>query len=208
MKLQLALDTVDIEGALSLLQELDDLLDIVEAGTPFVFREGMAAVSEIKRVHPSILVLADLKIMDAGQYEAGIAFEAGADIVTVLAVAHDATIEGVVREARSRGKQTMADLIATPNAAARAAGLDEMGIDYVCVHTATDLQVAGNDPLAEMKAVQPVLQRTGMAVAGGVSPELMRQIAPYAPDIVVVGSYITGHANPREAAEAIREQVI
>ena len=43
---------------------------------------------------------ADLKIMDAGEHEANLAFNAGADIVTVLGVAHDETIRGVVRAAR------------------------------------------------------------------------------------------------------------
>ena len=38
--------------------------------------------------------------MDAGEHEANLAFNAGADIVTVLGVAHDETIRGVVRAAR------------------------------------------------------------------------------------------------------------
>jgi len=36
------------------------------------------------QVGDSVAVLADLKIMDAGEHEANLAFEAGADIVTVL----------------------------------------------------------------------------------------------------------------------------
>jgi len=39
--------------------------------------------------------------MDAGEGEARLAFEAGADVVTVMAVAHDETILGAVRRRQS-----------------------------------------------------------------------------------------------------------
>lgn len=38
--------------------------------------------------------------MDAGAYEARLAFDAGADIVTVLAVTDDLTIQDCMEEAR------------------------------------------------------------------------------------------------------------
>ena len=71
--------------------------------------------------------------MDAGEHEANLAFEAGADIVTVLGVAHDETIHGVVRAARRAGgtKEVMVDLINTPNPAARAKEVAELGVDIV-----------------------------------------------------------------------------
>jgi 3-hexulose-6-phosphate synthase len=85
-------------------------------------------------VSDSVAVLADLKIMDAGEHEAELAFSAGADIVTVLGVAHDETIQGVVRAARRAGggtKEVMVDLINTVDPAARAAQVAELGVDIV-----------------------------------------------------------------------------
>lgn len=78
-------------------------------------------------------VLADLKIMDAGEHEANLAFAAGADIVTVLGVAHDETIQGVVQAARrfGGGKEVMVDLINTNNPAARAKEVAKLGVDIV-----------------------------------------------------------------------------
>ena len=43
--------------------------------------------------------------MDAGEFEADKCFEAGADIVTVLGVSNDETIEGCVRSAKKYGKK-------------------------------------------------------------------------------------------------------
>ena len=82
MKLQLALDLVDLNEAQALLAELHDLVDLVEIGTPFLIREGVKAITDIKRTYPALEVLADVKIMDAGDYEAKLAYDAGADIVT------------------------------------------------------------------------------------------------------------------------------
>ncbi len=47
---------------------------------------GIAAVTAIKAAHPDKLVFADLKTADAGELEAELAFEAGADLVTVMGV--------------------------------------------------------------------------------------------------------------------------
>ena len=44
----------------------------------------MEPVRRIKERFPCLEVLCDTKIMDAGAYEARLAFEAGADYVTVL----------------------------------------------------------------------------------------------------------------------------
>lgn len=69
-----------------------------------MINEGLRAVKEIKAEFPSLKVLADLKIMDAGRYEVMKASEAGADIITVLGVSDDSTIRGAVEEARKQNK--------------------------------------------------------------------------------------------------------
>lgn len=58
-------------------------------------------------------MLADLKIMDAGEHEASLAFAAGADIVTVLGLSADSTVSGAVAAARAAGggRLVMADMI-------------------------------------------------------------------------------------------------
>ncbi len=84
MMLQLALDTVGLKDAKHLLHEVRDVVDIVEIGTPLIIKEGVGAVRKIKNIFPFLKILADLKIADGGYYESQLAFEAGADIVTVL----------------------------------------------------------------------------------------------------------------------------
>ena len=68
-KLQLAVDTLSLEEALAFLEEASSVIDIVEVGTPLLYRSGLEAVRRIREAFPSLYLLCDGKIMDAGAYE-------------------------------------------------------------------------------------------------------------------------------------------
>ena len=205
MKLQLALDSSNNQEAKRILEQVSDLVDIVEVGTPLLMREGIKVVTEIKAAYPQLEVLADLKIMDAGDIEASIGFEAGADIVTVLGAAHDVTIRRAVNQARTLSKKVMVDLIAVGDVRERINQIEKIAPDYCCVHTAFDLQDRGMHPLHEIQLVQSALKRAKMAVAGGIKPEILPDILAYRPAVIIVGGFITNHPEPRRAAFEIRE---
>ncbi len=205
MKLQLALDSSNSQEAKSILEKVSDLVDIVEVGTPLLMKEGVKVVTEIKNAYPQLEVLADLKIMDAGDIEARIGFEAGADIVTVLGVAHDVTIRRAVNQARPLNKQVMIDLIAVGDIRERLDQIGPIAPDYCCVHTAFDLQDRGMPPLREIQLAQSALKGTKMAVAGGIHPEILPDILAYRPAVIIVGGFIINHPDPRQAAHEIRE---
>lgn len=61
MKLQLALDDLTLEKALELTEKVQDYIDIIEIGTPFVYQEGMRAVEAFRERFPKKEVLADMK---------------------------------------------------------------------------------------------------------------------------------------------------
>lgn len=190
MKLQIALDTLTLEECITLMDEVRESVDVIEVGTPFVIEEGMVPVRELKKRYPEKEVLADVKIMDAGEYEADKCFEAGADIVTVLGVSNDATIEGVVKSAKKYGKKVMVDMIAVKNLAQRTEELDQMGVDYICVHTAFDIQSTGKNPLDELMVVNKVVKNAQSAVAGGVKLATVDAIVAEGAGIIVVGGAI------------------
>lgn len=205
MRLQLALDIYDISQSLEILKELHDVVDIVEIGTPFIIRDGVHAVKAVKDAYPQLCVLADLKIMDGGYAEAQMAYEAGADIVTVLAVAEDITIQNVVKAGREYGKEVLADLIAVPDLKKRAAELDGLGLDYICVHTAFDIQHTGRSPLEDLKLLKSVLKQTKAAVAGGIKLATLPEVAAQQPDIVIVGMGISGQNDMRGVARQMKQ---
>jgi 3-hexulose-6-phosphate synthase len=203
-QLQVALDA-PLDRSLKVLEAAAPYVDIVEIGTPLVFREGMSAVRQVRERFPGLPVLADLKIIDAGEEEARLAFEAGADLVTVLGVAPDVTLLGALRAAGQAGGRVVADMMQVPDPVERAMKLLAMGCHVICVHTAYDLQQAGQTPLRMLDELRRKLPHAALAVAGGLGPENVKRVLPYHPAVVVVGGAITGAADPAHAARAIRE---
>ena len=207
MKLQIALDTLTLDECIDLLEQTKDFVDIAEVGTPFIIESGMEPIRVLKKMFPEIEILADAKIMDAGEFEADTCFRAGADIVTVLGVSHNETIEGVVKSARKFGKKVMVDMIAVSEMASRTIELDAMGVDYICVHTAFDVQATGQNPLAELKIVNEVISNAKSAVAGGVKLATIEDIVEEKSEIVVVGGAISNADDRKEMARLIKEKM-
>jgi 3-hexulose-6-phosphate synthase len=206
MKLQLALDG-NLQQGLAALEAAAPYIDIAEIGTPLIFREGVRAVREVRSGFPQVTLVADLKIMDAGEEEAGIAFGAGADLVTVLGVANDTTVRGAVAAAQRAGKQVMADLMQVNDPVARGRDLLQMGCQFVCVHTAYDMLADGHSPLEILSRLRGELPDARLAVAGGINLSNLEDIVALKPDIVVVGSAITRAADMAGTAQALRSMM-
>jgi len=196
MKLQVALDTLSLEECIELLNQVRKEIDIAEVGTPMIIEYGMAPVRELHRLFPEMEILADTKIMDAGEYEAEMCFKAGAAIVTVLGVTHDETIRGALKAAKKYGGKILIDMIGVEDLARRTQQIDALGVDYICVHTAFDLQVGGANPLEELRMINSVLRNAQAAVAGGVKLATIESILHENPEIIIVGGGITNQADP------------
>lgn len=207
MKLQVALDTLTLEECITLIDEVKDHIDIIEVGTPFVIESGMEPVRVFKERYPECEVLADVKIMDAGEFEADKCFEAGADYCTVLGQSNDATIEGVVRSAKKYGKKVMCDMIAVPDLEKRTKEIDAMGVDYICVHTAFDIQSTGQNPLDDLICVNKLVKNAKSAVAGGVKLATIDDIVKEGAEIVVVGGAICNAEDRAAMAKEIKSHM-
>ncbi|MEK3889090.1 3-hexulose-6-phosphate synthase [Bacillus sp. FSL K6-3431] len=207
MKLQLALDLVNIPEAIELVNEVQAYIDVVEIGTPIINSEGHRAVKELKEAFPHLTVLADVKIMDAAGYEVMKASAAGADIVTILGAAEDESIKGAVEEAKKQGKEILADLIAVKDIKGRAQELDALGVDYICVHTGYDLQAVGQDSLEDLRAIKSVVKNAKTAIAGGIKLETLPEVLTAQPDLVIVGGGITSKDDKKAAAAEIQQLI-
>ena len=204
MKLQLAYDLGSFQDLILLLEQVEDLIDIIEIGTPLIVKEGVKEIEKIKKTFPKKTILADMKIMDAGELEAKIGFDVGADIVTCLGLASSATIAGAKKVASRNNGKIMVDMINHYNPISKWPELLEMGIDYVCLHTAHDDAVTGDNSIEILEQFYKIYGGNNLAVAGGVKPDLIQGMSRFQPEIVVVGSYITDSAQPREAVENVR----
>lgn len=203
MKLQFAMDLYDIPEAKKMLEHIQDLIDIIEIGTPMLLRFGLQAVREIKSAFLEKTVLADAKIMDGGKYEADHCFHAGADIVTVMALANEGTFQGTVQSAKEAGGRLLADMMNASELEERAAYLLEAGFDYICVHNATDV-LNMDRAVRETEQIVKAVPAGHLAIAGGINPETIGRLKKFTPEILVVGNAIVHADDPRKMIIKLR----
>jgi 3-hexulose-6-phosphate synthase/6-phospho-3-hexuloisomerase len=204
---QVALDFVDLPHALEVAAEaVAGGCDWVEAGTPLIKAEGLNAVRALKAAFPDRTIVADMKTMDAGRAEVECAAKAGADVVGVLGAASDSTIRECAEVARNYGCRLIVDMIEVADPVARARRAEELGADYIGIHTAIDRQMRGEAPFDTLRAVAGAVS-IPVSVAGGINSETAAAAITAGAGIVVVGGAIIKAADAEAAAAEIRRAV-
>ena len=209
MKLQVALDFKNIPDALALMEIIHPYVDIAEAGTPLLAAEGARAVRALKDAYPDKLVLADNKIMDGGRSISTLAFEAGADIVSILGLATDATIAGGVEAAKKYGGAIASDTIQIDPALvpSRTRQLETLGVGYIAVHAPNDtkdIMAAPIDQLLELKANLSAGSACQAVISGGITPATIADVVAAGPDVIIVGGALCKADDPLAVAKALR----
>jgi len=205
-KLQVAIDLLTTEEALALAAKVAPYVDIIELGTPLIKNMGAGVITAMKNAHPDKLVFADMKTADAGELEADIAFKAGADLVTVMGAAGNATIIGAVKAAKEHGKGIVVDTIGYPDRVKRAQEVTELGVEFVELHAGLDEQwTAGY-------SIQVLIDETArvgvpVSVAGGVNIDNVADVVRAGAKVVVAGAAIYGAEDPAAAAKLLREAI-
>lgn len=207
MLLQIAFDKPE---HLALLPHVKSFADIIEIGTPVLKRFGISAIATARELCPEVLVLADTKTVDGGQFEADMVFGAGAAFMTVLSCASRATHETVGKRAQAYGATVIVDTITESGKAEllpEGAKFPE-SFGYVAVHSPTDARLAGNTSTAHIDAVKEMHRRGfRVSLAGGIGPNTLSSVIEVEPEIVVVGTAITESANPKEVSQWIRDRL-
>lgn len=197
MRLQLAIDRVSVEDALALIQETHEYMDIIEIGTSLIKDYGMQSIRTIRRMFPDITLLADIKTIDEAEYEFRAAYEAGADLATVMGAASLRSIEQCDKISKQYHKEYMIDLLeVSPD---RLEMLTAFQDAIFAIHLPSDCKGHGLDLLLS-QSMSSLRNVERIAIAGGVSKQTLPAIKQNGIEIAIIGSAITGSPNPRFTA--------
>ena len=205
MNLQTAFDFIDLGKSLEIAAQVAPHSQWLEVGTSLIKSEGIRSVREFKSRFASNVIVADMKILDAGEREAKLACENGADIVVVEAGASDGTLEAVLKVARAAKVAVMYDLFGVEDLEKSAGRARAFGLDYLCFHKSTDAAGIGGF-LEDFKKFRG-LAGLPMAVAGKINDETIGDLLPLAPETLIIGGAITSAPDPGEAARHFRARM-
>ncbi|QQS46041.1 MAG: orotidine 5'-phosphate decarboxylase [Acidobacteriota bacterium] len=204
MKLQLALDTPDLAHELELAGKVAEHVDLIEAGTPLLIREGIRAVRELRRRHRGRPIVADIKVIDAGEPIAELAFAAGASVVTVLGGASDEVIDRVVRSAMRYDGHVMADSLSVADIVDRARRLRELGVESLCINRRGFRQARTSEE--RLQQIGELVSKVDLPVylAGGIDVGELKRLRELPLAGVIVGAAIAEAESPFETARTMR----
>jgi 3-hexulose-6-phosphate synthase len=195
---QISVDVATVEQGLAVAAAaLAGGVNIIEMGTPLLKNQGVSnVVPAFRRKFPEALLLADMKTMDGGAFEARAVYTGGGNIVDFLALAGVDTAKAIcaVRdEFRSAGAElprlVFSDIMVPQQGPAAQAvevalRMLEAGVDGVGIHLQADARRA--DPkLVESRylggVARAVFERVGAAapveVVGGLSVAEAKSLA-------------------------------
>jgi 3-keto-L-gulonate-6-phosphate decarboxylase len=172
-------------------------VNIVEMGTPLLKNQGVAnVVPAFRKQFPEALLLADMKTMDGGAFEARAVYSNGGNIVDFLALAGVDTAKAIcgVRDEFRRGgaelpRLVFADIMVPHQGPASQAGetalrMIDAGVDGIGIHLQADARRADarlieSDYLGDM--ARAIFARVGntapVQVVGGLSIAQAKKLA-------------------------------
>jgi 3-keto-L-gulonate-6-phosphate decarboxylase len=195
---QISVDVATIEQGLAVAGAgLAGGVTIVEMGTPLLKNQGVAnVVPAFRRKFPDALLLADMKTMDGGAFEARAVYAGGGNIIDFLALAGVDTAKTIcgVRDEFRRNDPTVPRLVFSDimvphqgpatQAADVARRLLDAGVDAVGIHLQADARRADptlieRDYISEV--ARAVFERVGrtapVQVVGGLSIAQAKRLA-------------------------------
>jgi 3-dehydro-L-gulonate-6-phosphate decarboxylase len=207
--LQIALDYISLPKALVMAYQVAPEVDIIEIGTPLCKAAGIEAVRAVREICPDKIILADLKTPDVGGLEAAMAFDAGADMMTVIGGAALATVEQALAVAKERGKEMLMELTGVRDIIARAVEWRQIGVERIVYHREWDAQAAGRDWVEADKDTIRKLIDMGfkVTVTGGLTNELLPFFADLPVSVLICGRGIREASEPRAAAHQMRQTI-
>ena len=205
--IQIALDQTNLPAAIEVANNVESFVDVIEIGTILAFAEGMTAVSTLRKNHPDHILVCDMKTTDGGAILARMAFEAGADWITVSAAAHIATIGACKKVADEFNGEIQIEIYGNWTMDDAQSWVD-LGISQAIYHRSRDAELAGvgwtEEDLVKMRALSAM--GIDLSITGGIVPEDLYLFEGIKAKTFIAARALAGDKG-KETAEALKAQI-
>lgn len=205
--IQIALDQTNLPAALGVAENVHTFVDIIEVGTILAFADGMNSVSTLRQKYPNHILVCDMKTTDGGAILSKMAFEAGADWITVSAAAHIATIAACKKVADEFQREIQIEIYGNWTFEDAKNWVD-LGITQAIYHRSRDAELAGigwtNEDIEKMRKLSDL--GLALSITGGIVPEDIHLFNGIKAKAFIAGRALVGEKG-KQTAEALREQI-
>ncbi|MHA2399582.1 MAG: orotidine 5'-phosphate decarboxylase / HUMPS family protein [Promethearchaeota archaeon] len=158
---------------------------IIEAGTPYIKKEGINGIRLIRRNWHGLLV-ADLKVIDGAYEEVRFAYNAGANAVTAAGNAPDETLDSFNEICERIGILSMIDMLGQENPLKKILNLQHKP-KAVVIHKGRDEEINPRN-IIRYKDINKVRSKYNVliSVAGGLTHNSVRKAYFNGADIAVL----------------------
>lgn len=209
-KLQLALDLNDLDKALSIAEQAVDKVDIIEIGTVLAIEAGLDSVRKMRERVPGAKILADIRIIKAGGKLANMAYESGADIVTIISDATDETFKAVVKEKeKSNNREVLIEINDGYKDEQLLKWKNEYGLNHIIFHRGSEITSSSED--WNKRDFDEISRLTEMGfrcyVTGGIGIDEISLFKNVPVECFIVGRTIAGADNPSQVASDFQKEL-
>ena len=202
----LALDVLNMEEALTIVESVSDYLNTIKIGYPLVLSEGLQAVTTIKEEFNSN-VIADFKVADipaTNEKIADLTFEAGADAIIVHGFVGEDSALACMNSAEKYGKDIfLLTEMSHPGASMflqqHAEDIAKMGVELGITN-----YVGPSTKLDRLEKIRSVIGESSFLISPGVGTQGgdPKDTLKFA-DALIVGRSIYLSKDPKKAVENI-----
>jgi bifunctional enzyme Fae/Hps len=209
--LQVALDLDNLDAMERIINELpENDRVLIEAGTPLVKKFGVGVISKIRELRPDAFIIADLKTLDVGRVEVKMSADETADAIAISGLGTLESIMKAIHETQKQGIYSILDMMNVDDYEEKLKELPEdLKPDIVLLHRNVDYEtwikehggdVGGMTAWGDIENIKKI---TGglVAVAGGITPDKVKEATDKGADIIIAGRYIIGSRDVRRAAQ-------
>lgn len=209
-KLQLALDLTDLEKATEIAIKVVDEVDIIEVGTILAIESGLKSIRQIRERLPNAKLLADIRIIKAGGKLAEMAYEAGADIVTIISDATEETFRAVVREKEKvENREVLIEINDSYNDKQLLKWKNDYRLTHVIFHRGSEITTSNEN--WNKRDFDEITRLTEMGfkcyVTGGLGLEEISLFKNVPVECFIVGRKISGESDPKKVAADFQNEI-
>lgn len=207
--LQIALDNLTSDAAISDAKKAEKYLDVIEVGTILLASEGKNAIKKIKEAFPNKIIVADGKIADAGAVFSKMFFENGADYTTVICAAETSTLKQTIETSKNYPNRDVQVEMTSHFTWEQVKEWKDAGLNQVVWHRSRDAQKDGakwdENNINTVKRLAEMGFK--VTVTGGVEKEDIKLFKGIPIYIFIAGRTIRDAKDPELAAKELKDEI-